>query len=307
MESKSPRQKINIIRIPRKITFWYLILVSILVPILTGCTGSLSSNTSETQFIAPPLEENYSTSLDLIQTRGVLIVGTAITEPFEFRDPTTSELIGFDVDTAQYIADKLGVKLEWVEMPFANLIPALSDRKVDMTIAAMYIKPEREELVDFSEPYLNTGLVMVARPTLQEQIHTVEDLVGLKVGVKIGATGATLAQELIAEGITLEIKEYKNTFDSFLDLEVGRVDVVFNDYLNSLAYIKDTQADFKIITHASGKINFLSQVGLGIAVHQGDQELLEIINSALIEMEEKGTFDQMKETWLNPVPTAKLQ
>jgi ABC-type amino acid transport substrate-binding protein len=302
MEPKSTRQKNDMTLIPGKVRFWSLILVSVLVSMLSGCTGSLSPSTSKTQFTATPMIDSYSTSLAQIQARGVLIVGTAITEPFEFHDPNTGELIGFDVDTAQYIADKLGVKLEWVEMPFANLIPALSDRKVDMTIAAMYIKPEREELVDFSEPYINTGLVMVAQPALQEQIHTVDDLTGLKVGVKIGATGAALAQELIAEGITLEIKEYKDTFDSFLDLEVGRVDVIFNDYLNSLAYIKDTQAKFEVITHASGEVNFLSQVGLGIAVHQGDQELLEIINSALLEMKEKGTFEQMKETWLNPIP-----
>ncbi|MBC8507777.1 MAG: amino acid ABC transporter substrate-binding protein [Chloroflexi bacterium] len=239
--------------------------------------------------------------LDQILARGVLRVGTAITEPFEFRDPDTGDLIGFDVDTVQYIADKLGVKLDWVEMSFANLIPALEDRKVDMTIAAMYINPEREERVDFSEPYFNTGLVMVAQPKLQEQISTIDDLAGLIVGVKIGATGAALAQDLISQGINLESKEYKNTFDSFLDLEVGRVDVVFNDYLNSLAYIKDTQADFKIISHASGEIYFLSQVGLGIAVHSGDQELLDQINTTLVDMEADGIFDQLRTTWLVPI------
>ena len=270
---------------------------------LAGCTapGVPDPTTASAPPQAAPSTEGAQSSLSQIQARDVLIVGTAITEPFEYRHPDTGELIGFDVDIAQYIADKLGVKLEWVEMPFANLIPALQDRKVDLTIAAMYIKPEREELVDFSEPYIQTGLVMVAQSALQAQIQTVDDLAGLKVGVKIGATGAALAQDLSAAGISLEIKEYKSTSDSFLDLEVGRVDVVINDYLNSLAYIKDSQADFEIITNASAEINFLSETGLGIAVHQGDQELLNLINAALIEMQSNGDFDRLKETWLMPI------
>ncbi len=277
-------------------------MICILACMLIGCTILGRSDPTSTSVLpdAAASTKNSRSSLAQIQARGVLSVGTAITEPFEYHDPATGELIGFDIDTAEYIADKLGVKLQWVEMPFANLIPSLQDRKVDMIIAAMYIKPEREELVDFSEPYINTGLVMVARPDLQAQIKTVQDLAGLKVGVKIGATGAELAQDLIAAGIALESVEYKTTFDSFLDLEVGRVDVVFNDYLNTLVYIKDSQSDLEIVSTDAGEVNFLSQVGLGIAVHQGDRELLELINSVLVDMRQESTFDRLHENWLGP-------
>ncbi len=298
MNLRSLEISISAIQRPSKGTLTGIVSVCIMTLLLLGCKGQISTSAPP---MADPTAESALSRVAQIQTRGSLRVGTAITKPFEFYDPDSDDLIGFDVDTAQYIADKLGVKLEWIEMPFANLIPALQDRKVDMTIAAMYIKPEREELVDFSNPYIDTGLVMVVRPNLQDQIQTVDDLAGLKVGVKIGATGAALAQDLIAQGITLESKEFKDTFASFLELEVGRVDVVLNDYLNSLAYIKDTQADLVIVTNTSGEVNFLSQVGLGIAVHQGDHELLELINTALQEMEKSDTFDRLKETWLMPV------
>jgi ABC-type amino acid transport substrate-binding protein len=235
-----------------------------------------------------------------IQAAGVLVVGTSITEPFEFYHPDTGELVGFDVDTAGVIAKRLGVELLWVEMPFANLIPSLQERKIDMTIAAMYITPERETRVDFAQPYLDTGLVMVVRPETQARVASVEDLAGLRVGVKIGATGANLAWELVEQGIPLEVVEYKDTFDSFLDLEVGRVDAVFNDYLNTLVYIKDSESSLEIVTTDSGHINFLSQVGLGIAVHAGDQALLDEINVALAAMEADGTFERLVDTWLKP-------
>lgn len=275
-------------------------LVLIILLLTPGCSTDLLPTKSESLLPSPPNEVQYQSRLAEIQARGVLRVGTAITEPFEYHDPKTDALIGFDVDTAQYIADAMGVELEWIEMSFANLIPALQDRDVDMTIAAMYIRPEREELVDFSQSYINTGLVMVASPTLYPKIQSVQDLGGLKVGVKIGATGATMAQDLISSGITLVIVEFKDTFDSFLNLEVGRVDVIFNDFLNSLAYIKDTNANLEIITGATGEIIFLSHAELGIAVHQGDQELLDVINSVVQEMEENGSFDRLKNTWLMP-------
>jgi polar amino acid transport system substrate-binding protein len=245
-------------------------------------------------------DETDQSSLAQTKARGVLIVGTAITKPFVFLDPDTETLVGFDIGVAEWIADELGVKIEWVEMPFAALIPSLRDRKVDMTIAAMYITPEREALVNFAEPYIDTGLVMVVSPELQDRVETAQDLGGLRVGVKIGATGAQLTQDLIARGIALESKEYKHTLDSLLDLEVGRVDVVFNDYLNTLVYLQDSQSDLKIVTDDAGQVNFLSHVGLGIAVHEDDQALLGAINAALIEMKRDGVLDRLYETWLMP-------
>ena len=276
----------------------FVLSAIILVAALPGCNGLATPDPA----IHPSAEptQNSPSSLAQIQARGVLIVGTALTEPFVFHDPATNDLIGFDIDLANHIADHLGVALELVEMPFANLIPALQDHKVDMTIAAMYITVDREKLVDLSQPYLDTGLVMVAHPEQQIQIKTIQDLAGLRVGVKIGATGAKKAQEMVAQGINLEIVEYKDTLDSFLDLEVGRVDVIFNDYLNTLAYIKNAQSAIKIVTNQAGDVNFLSQAGLGIAVQQNSPKLLELINTSLNEMKQDGTLDTSYKFWLLP-------
>ena len=279
-------------------------VVVLLMVALAACTAPVAApadGAAGVEGAAAPAEESANTdelTLDKLKEKGVLVVGTAITKPFEFHDPDTNELVGFDVDTANYIADKLGVAVEFKEMPFASLIPSLETRKVDMTIAAMYIKPEREEVVDFATPYMETGLVMVVRPDLVDQVKTPEDLAGLKVGVKIGATGDKLAQELIDQGIDLERSEYKETLESFIDAEAGRVDAVLNDYLNTLAYLKDTGSDMQIVTDENGEVNFLSNVGLGIAVHDGDAELLAAINDALAEMQADGTYDAIYQKWL---------
>ena len=254
---------------------------------------------TETQSPRSAEAEHSVSALERIQNAGVLVVGTAITEPFEYYDPVTGELIGFDVDIARRIAQELGVELQWVEMPFANLIPALQEHKVDMTIAAMYINPEREALVDFAEAYIHTGLVMAAEAETARQVTGTDDLAGLRVGVKIGSTGAQLAKTLAENGIDITIEEYKDTLDSLLDLEVGRVDVVFNDYLNTLVYLKQAGSDLEIIRDAAGEPLFQSWVGLGIAVPQGDSELLAVIDQTLAEMNADGTLDELKNRWLS--------
>jgi len=239
-------------------------------------------------------------SLMAIKENGVLRVGTAITDPFEYYDQESGELIGYDVDLMNRIAEELNVKIEWTEMSFAGLLPSIQDRNVDVAIAAIYIKTEREEVVDFSEPYIQTGLVMAVRPELVSSVKSIDDLTGLKVGVKIGATGAELAQDLVDRGIDIEIVEYKDTLSSLLDLEVGRLEVVFNDYLNTLKYISDANSDLQIVLDENNEINFLSNVGLGIAVHKGEVELLSIINRTLDRMRQDGELERLKEKWINP-------
>lgn len=245
-----------------------------------------------------PFDAARPRSLADIKNSGKLIVGTAITKPFEFYDPATNKLVGFDIDLANYIGAQLGVTVEFVEMPFASLIPSLEAGEVDLIIAAIYIKPEREELVDFSNPYMDTGLVMVLRPEQAAKVHAVGDLNGLRVGVKGGSTGDQLALDLLAQGMSLERVEYKETLDSFAALEANQLDVVLNDYLNTLFYLKDTGSKMQIAQNEVNDVVFLSKTGLGIAVQQGNDDLLAEINILLEQARNNGTYDRFYEKWL---------
>ncbi|MBI4870323.1 MAG: amino acid ABC transporter substrate-binding protein [Candidatus Riflebacteria bacterium] len=239
-----------------------------------------------------------SSSLAAIRERGYLIVGTAITKPFEFHDPDTNELVGLDVEIATGLASRLGVKCEFREMPFAALIPSLETGKVDMTIGAMHVTDARRKSVDFAEPYLETGLVMVVPAQAEGKLLRAEDLQGRRVGVKLGSTGDQLAQELLSRGLRLERKEYKETLESLLDLEFGRLDVVLNDYLNTLAYFKDHPSQIKLATTAAGQVSFLSRAGFGVAFRKGSRELVEAADAALRQMKTDGTIRKIHDKWL---------
>lgn len=264
-------------------TFLHLFVVIIWV-LLTACTGTS--------------EQSASTRLDSlrladIQNRGQLIVGTAITRPFEYRDDATNQLIGFDVDLMTLIASELGVNIIWREMAFADLLPELQAGNVDAVIAGMYITPAREDVVDMSNPYLQTGLVMASHMGITD-IETLQDLTGKTVGVKEGSTGERFAMRLRDEqNIELELRRYTDTIDSLEDLDTGLVDVVFNDYINTLEYIK-THPNVRVIG------DIVEPAGLAIAVRTGDSDLLRFINEQLATLETNGTLQNLFNLWINP-------
>ena len=102
-----------------------------------------------------------------------------------------------------------------------------------------------------------------------------------------------IAKDLVAKGVDIEIKSYKETVDYLMDLELGRVDVVFNDYLNQLGYFqsnKDSKLEIvgEPIDHAE----------LGIAANKSNQDLLDVVNEVLKEMEENGEKEALFSKWL---------
>lgn len=232
--------------------------------------------------LAPRLQE--------LQQQGRLTVGTALTAPFEFHDPETGALVGFDVEIAKAIAARLGVPIEWKEMAFADLLPTLEKGEVDLVIAAMYITPERQQRVAMSDSYLATGLVMVVRAT-ETRLNRADDLAGRVVGVKEGATGARFARRLQDQGMAFTIQEYADTRDSLEDLSRGFADVVLNDKINSMEYIK-THHDLKIVG------DILEPASLGMAVRQGDTELLALVNDVLQSLRDTGKLEDFYAHWI---------
>lgn len=231
---------------------------------------------------------------DAATTNGAtIVVGTAVTAPFEYYDKD-QQLIGFDVDLMNKIATMLHDQVRYDVGEFGSLIPSLQAGKVNVVIAAMYVTPARRQVVNFATPYLDTGLVMVARPGIH--LTSAEDLKGLRVGVKSGSTGQAYLQA--HPGATAVV--YTDTLSSFHDLVNGRVDVVLNDYLNTLAFLKASHADVQIVGGAGTPV-YLQHNQLGIAVPKGDAQLLEQINAALAELKRNGFLEADFKKWLSSV------
>lgn len=116
-------------------------------------------------------------------------------------------MVGFDVDLLNAIAEDQGFKVQYLDQDFAGLIPALQTGNIDIIASGMTITEEREQEVDFSEPYITAGLAL-AVPINNEEIQSVADLQGKTVAVQTGSTGFMKAEELKEAGVIAEIKDF---------------------------------------------------------------------------------------------------
>lgn len=223
---------------------------------------------------------------------------TAVTEatfpPFDTVDENTGEVIGFDMDLMNAIAEDQGFKVEYVDMEFDSLIPALQAGNGDIITAGMNAEDEeRQKKVDFSNTYYDSALVVVVKAD-NETIGSIDDLTAdMKVASQIGTTGADEVNALAADG---SIKEavILNGFDTcMLQLINGDIQAVIIDKPVAEAYMNKQAGKVKLVGEP------LNAESYGFAVQKGNTELLEKINTGLQNMIDNGTYDELIEKWFN--------
>ncbi|AKB19282.1 MULTISPECIES: basic amino acid ABC transporter substrate-binding protein [unclassified Methanosarcina] len=220
------------------------------------------------------------------------IVGTeAQFPPFEIVN-SNGNIIGFDVDLMNAIAEDQGFKVEYLDQDFAGLIPALQTGNVDIIASGMTITDEREEEVDFSEPYINAGLALAVLIG-NEDIQSVDDLKGKTVAVQTGSTGFLKAEELQKAGIIAEIKDFPHVNEAIEELKIGGADAMVNDLPVTEAFIAAQPDVIKIVGEP------LNSEDYGFAVRTGNTELLIKINAGLENVKASGKYDEL----LTKLPT----
>ena len=226
-----------------------------------------------------------------------LVVGHDVNfPPFEFLQ--NDKYTGFDLDILNAIAEVGNFKVDARAMDFNGIIPALQANQVDMSIAAMTIKPEREEVIDFSIPYFRTGLVLAVKPDNTDIVNP-EDLKGKTVAVKIGTSGDAFIRALpYADEIQISTFDANN--DTYLAVINGNVDVTIND---------DSTLRYYIASEGPGTLKVVGDLltgdDYGIAVPSGQTETLQVVNNALLELAKNGTYDQLYEKWFGVKPTLR--
>jgi glutamine transport system substrate-binding protein len=244
-----------------------LLITILLVVGLAGCGGKQAASTA-------------------------LHVGTEATyAPFEFQDENSKDYVGFDMDIARAIGRQLGMTVEVKNVAFDGLIPALDAGNIDMVIAAMSITDERKQKVAFSNPYYNSGLIIAVKND-NVQIRSQADLVGKKIAVQIGTTGADFSRKVNGARVT----EFNSITEAFLELNNGGVDTVVNDLPVTAEYIKKAGKDIKMV----GEV--MNSEAYGIAVKKSNTELQTKINKALDELKKNGEYDKIYEKWFGQAP-----
>jgi glutamine transport system substrate-binding protein len=211
--------------------------------------------------------------------------------PFEFED-SNGNYKGIDVDLINAIAENQGFEVTLEPMDFGGIIPALQAGQLDVAIAGMSITDERKEIVDFSEPYFEAGLTLVAQNDNNE-IEALEDLEGKTVVVKSGTTGAQFAQDN-QEEYGFEITVLEDSPSMFQEVSNGNADVLIEDYPVIAYAIAESNLDLKIVGDRLNGDNY------GIAVLKGEHaDLLDKINAGLQELKDSGEYDEILNTYIS--------
>lgn len=252
--------------------------------------------------------KNWMKKLTVIATALIMVVGLAscgggeskevvykaAMEPtFPPFDTTNEEgnVDGFDYDMLNAIAKDQGFKVEWSNMGFDGLIPAIQSGTADIIASGMWANDERKEKVDFTDTYFNSGLVLAVKDD-NTTIKGIEDLTpDMKVAAQIGTSSAELVQKLEKEGKIAEAKIYDKVNDAVMDVKNGTVAGLINDKPVTLEYISKQPKTIKIV----GKV--LNEEKYGMAVKKGNKELLDKLNKGLANIIENGTYDELLAKW----------
>lgn len=221
--------------------------------------------------------------------RTTMIVGTEATfPPFEFVDDDNN-VVGFDIDIINWIAEELGWEIEIQNQPFETLTESLATGKVDIVIAGMTITAERAKKVAFSDPYYDASQVVVVRED-ETEIQSVDDLADKVIAVQMGTTGADEAAEIKGAEEHPDLKQFRRVNEAFMELKNGRADAVIIDEPVARNYIAQL-GGMKVVGEPFTDEQF------GIAVALDDTELLEQINEALAKLFESGEYDRLIKKW----------
>ncbi|QHI71509.1 basic amino acid ABC transporter substrate-binding protein [Aminipila terrae] len=213
--------------------------------------------------------------------------------PFDTTDSKTGELTGFDVDMMEAIAADQGFKLEWTNLSFGGLIPALQSGNIDIIASGMNASEDRRKQVDFSDTYYDSGLVVAVKAG-NKTIKGIKDLTpDMKVGGQIGTTGADKCNELKKAGKIKEAKIYDGLDVAMMDLQNGTIDALINDLPVTKAYMTAKPGTVEIVG------DVLNAESYGIAVKKGNKELLDKINTGMKHIKENGTFDKLYSKWFD--------
>ena len=213
-----------------------------------------------------------------------LYVGTnAEFVPFEYREG--DQIVGFDVDLINEIAKIIKQDIEFVDMAFDGLLPALQSKKIDIIIAGMTANEERKKFVNFSEPYYNSQQSILVHKD-NNDIIGFDSLEGKNVGVVLGYTGDLIVSEMS----NVNSQKYGATSEAIIALKSKKVDAVVLDYEPAKQYFNQND-DLKLIITDSKNEEY------AIAMRKEDTELLKKVNDALNTIKENGTYDMLIEKY----------
>ncbi len=245
--------------------------------------GSASTSTTAAQTFAA------GTTMKKLQDAGEITIGVKFdVPPFGAKDPTTNEVQGFDIDLAKAIADELGAKPKYIEALSDNRIAFLKDGTADLILSTMTITAERDEEIDFSEPYfIAKGRILVKKS--DTSIKGIKDLAGKNVCTALGSTYEETLKKQAPKAKLRLVDSYSECLEL---IQNGAVDAVSTDDVILTGMI--IQDDSLQLVDAKE----LTVEPYGAGIKQGDSGFKEFVDSVIATYKEDGSWATAYQKWV---------
>jgi len=254
-----------------------LLIVLLVLPTLGAC----SNNDQESE---------EDTSLQDVMDQGYIVLGLDDTfAPMGFRD-SNNEIVGFDIDLAKEVAERMGVELRLQPIEWDSKVLELESGNIDMIWNGLTITEERKENINFSKPYFNDRQVIIV---LEESpVNNKEDLEGGKLGVQIESTAsaAVNSDEEFSSKLE-EVAEYSSFNEVYMAVQSGILDAMVVDELSGRYAIGKNPGIFRVLDDTYGD----EQIGIGF--RKGEDKLRDKFDEILDEMAEDGKGAEISQKW----------
>jgi ABC-type amino acid transport substrate-binding protein len=270
---------------------WLTVLVLALGVLALGACGDdddESSGGGDTATVAPAKSFAAGTTMKALQDKGEITIGVKFdVPPFGRKDPQSGDVEGFDIDLAKAIADELGATPKYIEALSDNRIAFLKDGTADLILSTMTINAERDEEIDFSEPYfIAKGRILVKKD--DTSIKDVKDLAGKKVCTALGST----YEETLKKQAPKAKRTLVDSYSECLELiQNGGVDAVSTDdvILTGMIIQDDT---LKLVGED------LTTEPYGVGIKQGDTAFKEFVDGVVAAYKQDGSWATAYEKWV---------
>ena len=196
--------------------------------------------------------------------------------PYEFL--RGQEIAGIDVEICRAVAKKLNRPFKAETVDFDSVIPAVISGKADLAAAGITVTEDRKKNVDFSIPYVKTGIVVIYKKS--NPFKDKDQLKGKKIGVQSGTTSETFVLEQLKQ----EPERSKSPAEAVAALKSGRVEFVIADIDPAKNCVKG-EADLALS-------DFITSEEYAVAIRKGQPELLKAIDETIAELKASGQLDQ---------------
>ena len=236
---------------------------------------------------------NSGTATESTLDKEELVIGLDDTfVPMGFKDEN-GELVGFDIDLAKAVGEKLDKKVKFQPIDWSMKETELNGGNIDLIWNGYSINDERKQKVEFSKPYLNNTQIIV---TLSDSpINTKADLAGKKIGAQNQSTAVDAVENDGSIMSTFDggnLVTFEDNNQALMDLEAGRLDAIVVDEVLARYYIKARgEEKYKILTENFGDEQY------GVGIRKGDTKFVEAFNKALDQVIQQGKAAEISNKW----------